>query len=174
MMHINKKPLIHSNDRPPATAVDTIVIHSIYAKDHADSLSLSACFNVLDTCQVSAHYLISRDGEIWNLVDEDKRAWHAGVSKMPFGDDCRENVNHFSIGIELICEENTDFSSEQYEALALLTSEILNRHPITNIVGHEHIAPGRKVDPGPRFDWPRYRALVEGGISAGRTVRFPL
>ena len=174
MLSIKKKPLIHANDRPAGTAVDTLIIHSLYAKDNADALSLAACYAVLDACQVSAHYLISRDGEVWNLVEEDKRAWHAGVSKMPFSEDTRENVNHFSVGIELICDENTDFSAEQYESLALLTFDIMSRHPIGNILGHEHIAPGRKVDPGPRFDWPRYRALVEGGLKGGRTVRFPV
>lgn len=174
MLSIAKKPLAHSNDRPPGTAVDTIVIHSLYAKESADALSMNACREILDTCQVSAHYLISREGEVWNLVDEEKRAWHAGVSKMPFAEDSRENVNHFSIGIELICDEQSDFSPEQYESLALLTFDIMSRNPIRNIVGHEHIAPGRKVDPGSRFDWPRYRALIQSGNQGKDEIKFPV
>ena len=172
MMHITSKPLAHCNDRPVGTAIDTIIIHSLFAKDQPDPVSVLACYDVLDACQVSAHYLISRDGEIWRLVDEEKRAWHAGVSKMPFAEDTRENVNHFSIGIELIATEESGFTDLQYESLIRLTLEIMQRHQIKNILGHEHIAPGRKVDPGPSFDWARYRGMVEAG-SGGAVVQFP-
>ncbi len=171
MMSIIAKPLIHANERPVGTAVDTIIIHSLYAKDQPEPVSIAACFSVLDACQVSAHYLISRDGEIWRLVDEEKRAWHAGVSKMPFSEDGRENVNHFSIGIELIATEESGFTDLQYEALTRLTLEIIQRHPIKSILGHEHVAPGRKVDPGPLFDWARYRSSVEAGTQI--TLQFP-
>jgi N-acetyl-anhydromuramyl-L-alanine amidase AmpD len=91
---------------------------------------------------------------VWQLVAEDKKAWHAGISTMP--EDGREGVNDFSIGIELIGTEDTDFTEAQYQALALLTKEILSRHTIRYIYGHCDVAPGRKTDPW-NFDWLRYR-----------------
>jgi AmpD protein len=174
MLNIQSKPLKHFNDRPADTAIDTIIIHSLYAKDAKEQMSALACHSILDTCEVSAHYLISREGEVWRLVDEAKRAWHAGVSKMPLPDDSREGVNHFSIGIELIATEESGFTPEQYESLALLIFDISSRQPIRNVLGHEHIAPGRKVDPGPNFDWPRLRALLEGNEQTRGKVNFPV
>lgn len=171
MLNIISKPLIHVDDRPDGTAIDTIVIHSLYAKDSDDAMSLAACYAVLDACRVSAHYLISREGQVWQLVPEEKRAWHAGVSKMPMPNDCRENVNHFSIGIELVATEESGFTAEQYESLVLLTLGIIERLPIKNILGHEHIAPGRKIDPGPLFDWAKYRGMVQAGTKA--EITFP-
>lgn len=173
MLDIKTKPLPHFNDRPQTFAIDTLVVHSMYAKDHADPTSLEACRTVLDACQVSAHYLIARSGEVWKLIDEDKRAWHAGVSKMPFSDDDRENVNHFSIGIELLATETSGFTPEQYESLTRLTLDLLSRHAITSIVGHENIAPGRKTDPGPFFDWPRYRAALQSATEKAGQIKFP-
>ena len=76
---------------------------------------------------------------------------------MPFGDDSRESVNAFSIGVELVATETSGFTKMQYKHLATLTMDIVARHPIKAILGHDHIAPGRKTDPGPNFDWTHYR-----------------
>lgn len=140
--------------------VDTIVIHSMYAPGAPNEFAPEACVAALDQYKVSAHYLVTLTGDIWQLVEETKRAWHAGVSRMPGPSDTRENVNHFSIGIELIGRSENGFSGEQYHALAALCRDIGDRYPITNIVGHDQIAPGRKDDPGGRFDWARLRSLL--------------
>jgi AmpD protein len=94
------------------------------------------------------------NGIVWQLVPEDKKAWHAGISIMP--EDGREGVNDFSIGIELINAEHIDFTQPQYSAVARLTKEILSRHPVRYIYGHCDIAPDRKTDPW-GFDWSRYQ-----------------
>ena len=79
---------------------------------------------------------------------------------MPFTDDPRGNVNDFSIGIELLGNQEFGFCKKQYQALARLTKQICKRHPIRHILGHEHIAPGRKTDPGPAFDWQYFGSLL--------------
>lgn len=101
---------------------------------------------------VSAHFLIRRDGAIIQFVSTDKRAWHAGVSQF----EGRERCNDFSIGIELEGTDELDYADEQYDSLKSLTKALKARHPLRAVRGHEHIAPGRKTDPGPAFDWNRY------------------
>ena len=160
MIKISEHPLPHFNERPVNTAIDTIVIHSLYAKDSKDQFLASSCIDLLNINSVAAHYLIARKGEAIRLVDESKRAWHAGQSRMPFQNDQRENVNDFSIGIELIGSENSSFTNEQYESLADLIHDITVRHTIKNIVGHEHIAGDRKTDPGKNFDWDKLRSIL--------------
>jgi len=149
------KPLAHYNERPKGGEIDTLVLHSMYAGG-ADRFSWEACWAVLDSARVSAHYLITREGSVVGLVPEERRAWHAGVSKMPFPFDERENVNHFSIGIELLGDEVSGFTSNQYHSLALLTETIMRRHPITSIVAHSDVSPDRKTDPW-QFDWNAFR-----------------
>lgn len=146
---------MHCDDRP--CLVDTIVIHSCYAPDANDPFCPNESIALFNYHKVSAHYLIGRDGFVLNLVPEEKRAWHAGVSKLPFADDSREAVNDFSIGIELIGKD--DFTDQQYESLNRLISEIQLRHQIKYILGHNQIAPGRKTDPGEGFDWGRLKAF---------------
>ncbi len=91
---------------------------------------------------------------------------------MPFKDDHRDAVNDFSIGIELAGTQASGFTEEQYRELASLIAEIAARHPITTIVGHEHIAPDRKVDPGPLFDWSRLKTeLRENQVDVSK-LRF--
>ena len=113
--------------------------------------------------QVSAHYLIEEDGTVHRLVDEDKRAWHAGVAWWRGAMD----VNSRSIGVELVNPGHEfgykAFPDAQMEALTALGRSILNRHPIPkrNVVGHADIAPRRKLDPGELFDWQR---LADAGI----------
>jgi AmpD protein len=101
--------------------------------------------------KVSAHFFIRRDGEIIQFVACTERAWHAGASNW-----CgRERCNDFSIGIELEGSDTTPFTDAQYAQLASLTWALKATYPIFDIVGHADIAPGRKTDPGPHFDWAR-------------------
>lgn len=152
-------PLPHFNERPEGTVVDTLVIHSIYAPNSPDIFHPSMCIALLDENKVASHYLIDREGDIVSLVDIRHRAWHAGPSKMPFTDDNREEVNDFSIGIELIGGETTGFTDKQYDSLINLIAELKERHPLTTIIGHDTIAPDRKIDPGPCFEWNRLKNI---------------
>ncbi|KAB2311600.1 1,6-anhydro-N-acetylmuramyl-L-alanine amidase AmpD [Betaproteobacteria bacterium SCN2] len=103
--------------------------------------------------EVSAHFFIRRDGELIQFVPCSMRAWHAGASNW-----CgRERCNDFSIGIELEGSDELPFTEAQYASLAELTRTLKETYPITSIVGHADIAPGRKTDPGPHFDWARCR-----------------
>jgi N-acetyl-anhydromuramyl-L-alanine amidase AmpD len=157
--HLRELPTDQYEERPKGTVVDTLIIHSMYNPESKDRFSASSCKECLDINGVSAHYIIDFNGTMWRIVPEDKKAWHAGVSRMPDPDDGREAVNDFSIGIELIGTEDTDFTEAQYQSLALLTEDILSRHDILYIYGHCDIAPGRKSDPW-GLDWPRYRQDV--------------
>lgn len=154
--HIGRLP--HYGSRPAGIAVDTVVLHSMYHPEHPEPCSPAACIARLDEFAVSAHYLIDQAGAVLALVPEASRAWHAGLSRMPFPDDSRSDVNGFSIGIELLGKSDDGFSAAQYESLAQLLVDIGTRHPLRNLVGHNHIAPGRKDDPGPAFKW---RALCD-------------
>ena len=110
---------------------------------------------------VSAHFLIERDGGITQFVSCNQRAWHAGLSSF----EGRENCNDFSLGIELEGTDDLPFTDVQYQALAALTRELLRAYPqmsAERIRGHSDIAPGRKTDPGPCFDWARMRADLQG------------
>jgi AmpD protein len=101
--------------------------------------------------RVSAHFLIRRDGELIQFVSCSRRAWHAGVSSWRG----RERCNDFSVGIELEGSDETPFTDPQYAALNDLLAALRAVHPIADVVGHSDIAPGRKTDPGPCFDWGR-------------------
>ena len=105
---------------------------------------------------VSSHFLIRRAGELQQFVSCDARAWHAGVSVWQG----RENCNDYSIGIELEGLEGFDFESAQYRALTHLLNALASRYPIDSVAGHEHVAPGRKQDPGGGFDWSLMIALL--------------
>ena len=158
---IQEAPLPHFNERPSGIKIDTVVIHCMWAQ-HAPldkAFDPLTCIAILDNEKVSAHYSIDRAGGVWRHVAENKRAWHAGKSRMP-GHDGRENVNDFSLGIELIGKPEEGFSPEQYLALASLAKEILARYSIKNWLGHDDISPGRKVDPGPKFEWDRFLAAI--------------
>jgi AmpD protein len=116
---------------------------------------------------VSAHFLVSRDGALVQFVPCAMRAWHAGVSSWRG----RTRCNDFSIGIELEGTDDVSFAQAQYAQLAALTRVLQARYPIADIVGHSEIAPGRKTDPGPHFDWRRYRAMVAAGRHGAKTPR---
>ena len=157
------------DERPEGETVTLLVIHAIslppgefggeaVIRLFTNSLDCAAhpYFETLRGLRVSAHFLIRRDGEIVQFVPCGKRAWHAGQS-------ChagREHCNDFSVGIELEGAEDVAFAERQYEALTGLGGALLARYPITDVVGHSDIAPGRKTDPGSAFDWVRLRAAL--------------
>jgi AmpD protein len=161
-----RQPSPNFDARPAGMSVDLLVIHHIslppgrfggpfIADLFSNQLDCDAhpYFDQLRTLRVSAHFLIRRDGEAIQFVSTDDRAWHAGVSSFAG----RERCNDFSIGIELEGTDSEPFTPSQYDALVVLTHAVRARYPIMDIVGHEHIAPGRKTDPGPFFDWAYYR-----------------
>lgn len=109
---------------------------------------------------MSAHCLITRDGAITQYVNFNDRAWHAGLSSF----EGREKCNDFSIGIELEGSNLQPFTEEQYQSLERLTLDIMHSYPLITkqrIVGHCHISPNRKIDPGQYFDWQRYLNNLE-------------
>lgn len=149
-------PSEHHSDRDPAKGggiIDTVVIHTMYNAIEGDCLDPKLCKGVLDSCKVSAHYIIDREGGVWQLVPDEKKAWHAGVSTMP-APDGRSGVNEFSLGIELIALKEGGLTDLQYESLNELITLLKGKFAIKNIVGHNHIAPDRKDDPW-GFDWSR-------------------
>jgi N-acetyl-anhydromuramoyl-L-alanine amidase len=148
--------------RPNAQAVDLIVLHSIslppgiYGGEEVQQLMTNQLdwqshdyFKSIEGMQVSSHFYIRRNGELWQFVSVDDRAWHAGQSSYLGRDSC----NDFSVGIELEGQEGAAFEPPQYESLVSLCATIAEAYPVQQIAGHEHIAPGRKFDPGAGFDW---------------------
>lgn len=132
-----------------ARNIDTIIIHSSYDAIGNDPFSINGIIKEYSDYGVSAHYLIGRDGKIYQLVEDKNIAYHAGISKMPDG---RINVNEFSIGIELVNTKTDKFTDAQYKALKNLINELKNNYKIKNILGHNQIAPERKDDPW-NFEW---------------------
>jgi AmpD protein len=159
----------HCNERPAGEKVSLVVIHSIslppgqFGGPWIDDLFMGRLdpeahpyFAGIADMKVSAHYLIRRDGEVIQYVPCEMRAWHAGVSRWKD----REGCNDFSIGIELEGADDVPFAEPQYESLARLARELQSRYGNLDFAGHSDIAPGRKTDPGPWFDWARFRASV--------------
>ena len=157
--------------RPAGAQVSLAVIHSIslppgvFGGDDVERLFT----NTLDLerhpfdatllgLRVSAHFFVRRNGRVLQFVSCDDRAWHAGASAWRGRDDC----NSWSVGIELEGLEGGTFEPAQYRALAQLLRLLRARYGIVEAVGHEHVAPGRKRDPGPGFDWPRLRTRLRG------------
>ncbi len=152
--------------RPVGAQIDLIVLHSIslppgeYGGNAVQQLFTNQLdwdahpyFKKIRGIQVSAHFYVRRNGELWQFVSGDDRAWHAGVSSWRG----RERCNDDSIGIELEGLEGAHFEDAQYQSLARLCPAIAQNWPVAFVAGHEHIAPGRKEDPGPGFDWQRLR-----------------
>ncbi|MDP9604346.1 1,6-anhydro-N-acetylmuramyl-L-alanine amidase AmpD [Variovorax sp. NFACC27] len=148
--------------RPQGAQIDLIVLHSIslppgeYGGDAVQRLFTNRLdwdahpyFQSIRGLEVSSHFYVRRNGELWQFVSCDDRAWHAGVSSWRG----RGNCNDDSIGIELEGLEGQLFEEPQYETLASLCAAIAQRFPVAHVAGHEHIAPGRKQDPGAGFDW---------------------
>lgn len=155
--------------RPTGERVSLIVIHAIsLPPDCFGGPGVTQLFtNTLDPAEdpyyetiqhlrVSAHFFIRRDGELIQFVPTEARAWHAGVSSWRG----RERCNDFSIGVELEGCDRLPFEQAQYDALDRLLKRLLRRYPAAEIAGHSDIAPGRKTDPGPCFDWDRLRIVA--------------
>lgn len=154
----------HFDARPEGTVVDLIVVHAIslppgefggpfieeFFTGRLDP-SRHSYFESIRELRVSAHFLIRRDGELIQFVSCDSRAWHAGVSVWRG----RERCNDFSLGIELEGCDDVPFDALQYKALSDLVAVLAQHYPIIDICAHSEIAPGRKTDPGPCFDWSR-------------------
>ena len=163
------RPSPNFGPRPPGCDIGLVVLHSIslppghFRGDAVQRLftnqldiNAHASFASLRGLRVSAHFLVRRSGRCLQFVSCDLRAWHAGVSSWRG----RDNCNDCSIGIELEGLEGQQFEAAQYLAVARLLRLLRQRYPIQEVVGHEHVAPGRKSDPGPGFDWLRLGALM--------------
>ena len=162
----------HFDERPGGSVADLIVVHGIslppgeFGGPWIDRLftgnlppEAHPYFREIAAGRVSAHALIRRDGEIVQYVPFGQRAWHSGRSEYQGRSAC----NDFSVGIELEGTDEVPYENAQYEALAALIAALLLAYPTLSrerIVGHSDVAPGRKTDPGPTFDWPRLRAAL--------------
>lgn len=165
------------DDRPDDEDISLIVIHAISLPpsqfgsndiEHFFTNTLNSdahpYFAEIAGMKVSAHFLIRRDGELVQFVSCTKRAWHAGASMW----DGRERCNDYSIGIELEGCDELLFEEAQYQRLVDLVAELKRRYPISAVVGHSDIAPMRKTDPGPCFDWNRFELPGRGdGVRQG-------
>jgi AmpD protein len=162
-------PSPNHDERPPGAQIELLVIHNISLPpgEFGGSAIIELFTNRLDPAahpyyatiadrRVSAHFLIRRDGETIQFVPCGNRAWHAGASEWRG----RGRCNDFSIGIELEGSDETQFEDAQYEALAELILALRARYPVADVAGHSDIAPGRKTDPGPHFDWARCRKML--------------
>ena len=157
-----RRPSPNFNQRPRRDDVSLVVLHSIslppgvYGGDDVERLFTNRLdfdahpyFESIRGVRVSAHFLIRRDGKLLQFVSCDARAWHAGASAWRG----RDNCNDYSIGIELEGLEGQRFEAAQYDALVSLLRALARRYRIAEVVGHEHVAPARKHDPGEGFDW---------------------
>ena len=164
---VRRVPSPNCDARPAGEAVRLVVIHAISLPPNefggpeivqlfTNRLDPGAhpYFREIHGLRVSAHFLVRRDGELIQFVPCSRRAWHAGVSKWRD----RERCNDFSIGIELEGCDQLPFEDVQYLTLNRVLAELYRHYSIEGVVGHSDIAPGRKTDPGPCFDWHRVRA----------------
>lgn len=172
LVDAERVPSPNCNPRPADATISLLVIHNIslppgefggpYIRQlFTNGLDPAAhdYFRGLAGQRVSAHLVIDRRGAITQFVGFAERAWHAGESR--FGD--RTNCNDFAIGIELEGTDTTAYTGVQYRALAATTRQLMSHYPqitVDRIVGHSDVAPGRKTDPGPAFDWRRFRRLL--------------
>ncbi|HEY4540820.1 MAG TPA: 1,6-anhydro-N-acetylmuramyl-L-alanine amidase AmpD [Noviherbaspirillum sp.] len=184
-MAAQRIPSPNYDARPEGAEIDLLVVHNIslppgefggpyIAQLFTNTLDcdLHPYFDRLRALKVSAHFLVRRDGALLQFVSTLARAWHAGVSCF----DGRERCNDFSIGVELEGCDDQAFTAEQYEVLGQLSCAVGVRHPIRAVAGHEHIAPGRKTDPGPCFDWGMFRKCLiqnDAALRLETTLVFP-
>jgi|TARA_R100000093_G_scaffold19146_1_gene11109 AmpD protein len=165
-------PSPNYNERPPGEAISLLVVHNIslppgqfgtgcvedFFCNQLD-INRDPYFEQIRDLRVSAHLFITRDGELVQFVPLDRRAWHAGASEF----DGRTECNDFSIGIELEGCDDLPYTKPQYRRLAEVTRLLLSCYPALTperITGHSDIAPGRKTDPGPAFDWRHFRSQL--------------
>jgi AmpD protein len=167
----------HFDARPPQTPPELIVVHGIslppgeFGGPQIDRLFTGTLdweahpyFKQIEGLRASAHVVIRRDGALTQYVPFSARAWHAGVSR--YG--TRSGCNDFSVGVELEGTDATPYTEAQYAQLVALLAALLAAYPslaAEHIVGHSDVAPGRKSDPGPAFEWPRLRALLQERLS---------
>ncbi|MGN1056648.1 MAG: 1,6-anhydro-N-acetylmuramyl-L-alanine amidase AmpD [Comamonas sp.] len=164
------RPSPNFGPRPAGASIDLVVVHSIslppgqYGTGCVQQLfgntldwGAHPYFESIRGLEVSSHFFIERTGQLWQFVSCDDRAWHAGKSHWQG----RENCNDFSIGIELEGLEGLCFEDAQYAQLRTLCAQLQAHYPVHQLAGHEHIAPGRKQDPGPGFDWQRLQADLQ-------------
>ncbi len=157
-------PSSHFNERPEGAVPNLVILHNItlppgeFGTGDVQQLFLGTLDTTKDArladlegLRVSSHFFVSREGVIEQFVSCEKRAWHAGISSY-LG---RDNCNDFSIGIELEGTDDVEFEDAQYRSLVKLLKAISKRYPLAAIVAHSDVAPGRKTDPGPHFDWER-------------------
>jgi AmpD protein len=157
----------NQDERPPGADVTLVVLHSIslppgeYGGEHVERLFTNRLdpaahpyFREVHGLKVSSHFLVRRNGELVQFVPLERRAWHAGASSWRGRGAC----NDFSVGIELEGTDESPFADAQYAELTRLIRELQGLLPIRDLAAHSDIAPGRKTDPGPRFDWPRLLA----------------
>jgi AmpD protein len=157
--------------RPPNTEITLVVLHSIslppgeYGGDSIERLFTNCLdpgahpyFKEICELEVSSHYLIRRDGAVVQFVPPEKRAWHAGASSWRG----RSRCNDFSIGVELEGAEDDAFTPQQYASLTSLVRTLRQQFPLRDVAAHSDVAPGRKTDPGARFDWARLLTDLAG------------
>jgi N-acetyl-anhydromuramoyl-L-alanine amidase len=162
-------PSPNCDERPPGATIDLVVIHNIslppgeFAGPGIVDLFLNRLdpsahpyFETIAHLKVSAHFLVRRDGELIQFVPCGMRAWHAGASAWRG----RERCNDYSIGIEVEGADDQPFTDIQYERLAAVMHALRVRYGVHDLAGHSDVAPGRKTDPGPCFDWERLRQLL--------------
>lgn len=173
--HARHRPSPHCDARPYGTALDLLVLHNIslpagqFGGEFIDALFLGTLdhrahpsFAALEGLRVSAHFLVRRNGALVQYVGCEQRAWHAGASSFRG----RSRCNDYSLGIELEGSDTTAFEPAQYDTLAALVAALIEAYPIRFIVGHSDVAPGRKTDPGPCFDWAALRRA--SGLDSSR------
>lgn len=159
--------------RPAGARIDLLVLHSIslppgqYGGPQVEQLFTNQLdwdahpyFGEIRGLEVSSHFFIRRDGTLIQFVDTFERAWHAGQSRWRGRDNCNDD----SVGIELEGLEGETFEPAQYRRLVRLMAQLAIRHPVQHVAGHEHIAPGRKLDPGPGFDWAHLQQLTQQSL----------
>lgn len=167
-------PSPNFGERPAGQCPELVVIHSIslppgeFGNGAIEALFLNRLdwsahpyFERIRGMAVSSHFVIDRCGMLTQYVSCGQKAWHAGRSVWHGRPEC----NDWSVGIELEGLEGQMFEAAQYESLSILIGEVIAQYPIRWIAGHEHIAPGRKIDPGPGFDWQRLQRMT--GLGAG-------
>ena len=166
---IRQVPSPNCDDRPPGTPATLLVVHAIslppghYGGDAIERLFTNRLdpaehpyYREIAHLRVSAHFLVHRDGALVQFVPVGRRAWHAGASTWR----ARERCNDFSIGVELEGCDDDAFSPAQYESLAALARALRSALPLRDFAAHSEISPGRKTDPGPRFDLRRFLAAL--------------
>lgn len=167
---VQHAPSPNFNARPVGTSPYLLVIHNISLPPYQFSgnavvqffqnqlpIAAHPWFKNIKGLTVSAHFFIRRDGHLIQFVSTDDRAWHAGISVFNGTKSC----NDFSIGIELEGADDTPYTQDQYRCLTDLTEVLNHRYTLRAVRGHEHIAPGRKTDPGPAFDWWHYASRTD-------------